>query len=70
MVLRVELVPLVPLLVAPVPVPGHIVPLVVLQADTAVPTATKSGILVIAASLLVAVGAFALAYTGQGGYYQ
>jgi len=36
----------------------------------AVPTANKSGILVIAVSLLVAVGAFALAYTGRGGYYQ
>jgi succinate dehydrogenase / fumarate reductase cytochrome b subunit len=36
----------------------------------AVPTANKSGIVVIAASLVVAVGAFALAYTGRGGYYQ
>jgi succinate dehydrogenase / fumarate reductase cytochrome b subunit len=36
----------------------------------AVRTANKSGILVIVASLVVAVGAFALAYTGQGGYYQ
>lgn len=36
----------------------------------AVPTANTSGILVIAASVLLAAGGFALAYTGHGGYYQ
>jgi succinate dehydrogenase / fumarate reductase cytochrome b subunit len=36
----------------------------------AVPTANRTGILVMAASVLLAAGAFALAYTGRGGYYQ
>jgi succinate dehydrogenase cytochrome b subunit len=36
----------------------------------AVPTANLSGVLVIAGSILLAVGAFAFAYTGHGGYYQ
>jgi succinate dehydrogenase / fumarate reductase cytochrome b subunit len=36
----------------------------------AVPTANRSGIIVIAASILLAAGAFALAYSGHGGYYQ
>lgn len=36
----------------------------------AVPTATRSGVFVIAGSVLLAVGAFAFAYTGHGGYYQ
>lgn len=36
----------------------------------AVPTANRSGIVVIAASVLLAAGAFALAYAGHGGYYQ
>jgi succinate dehydrogenase / fumarate reductase cytochrome b subunit len=36
----------------------------------AVPTANKTGIAVIALSLLLAAGAFALAYLGKGGYYQ
>ncbi len=35
-----------------------------------VPTANLTGILVFALSLLLAVGAFALVYLGQGGYYQ
>ena len=35
-----------------------------------VPIATATGILVFALSLLLAAGAFALAYLGQGGYYQ
>ena len=33
-------------------------------------TANKSGILVIVLSLLIAIGFFALAWTGYGGYYQ
>ena len=36
----------------------------------AVPTANRSGIFVMAASVVLAAGAFALAYTGHGGYYQ
>jgi succinate dehydrogenase / fumarate reductase cytochrome b subunit len=36
----------------------------------AVPTATRTGIAVFALSLLLAAGAFALAYLGMGGYYQ
>ena len=36
----------------------------------AVPTANKSGIIVIGVSVVLAAGAFALAYTGHGGYYQ
>jgi succinate dehydrogenase / fumarate reductase cytochrome b subunit len=36
----------------------------------AVPTANATGILVFALSLLLAGGVFALAYLGQGGYYQ
>jgi succinate dehydrogenase / fumarate reductase cytochrome b subunit len=36
----------------------------------ALPTANKSGLVVIAGSLILAVGAFALAYSGHGGYYQ
>lgn len=36
----------------------------------AVPTANKTGIGVFALSLLLAAGAFALAYLGKGGYYQ
>lgn len=36
----------------------------------AVPTANTSGIVVIAASVLLAAVGFALAYTGHGGYYQ
>lgn len=36
----------------------------------AVPTANRSGIFVMAASVLLAAGAFALAYSGNGGYYQ
>lgn len=36
----------------------------------AVPTANLSGIIVIAASILLAALAFALAYAGHGGYYQ
>ncbi|MGA7675560.1 MAG: succinate dehydrogenase, cytochrome b556 subunit [Rhizomicrobium sp.] len=36
----------------------------------AVPTANKTGIVVFALSLLLAAGAFALAYLGKGGYYQ
>ena len=35
-----------------------------------VPTANATGILVFALSLALAVGAFALAWFGQGGYYQ
>ncbi|MBU6297836.1 MAG: succinate dehydrogenase, cytochrome b556 subunit [Alphaproteobacteria bacterium] len=33
-------------------------------------TANKTGVLVFALSLLLAVGAFALVYLGKGGYYQ
>jgi succinate dehydrogenase / fumarate reductase cytochrome b subunit len=36
----------------------------------AVPTANLSGIIVIAASIALAAGLFALAYLGHGGYYQ
>jgi succinate dehydrogenase / fumarate reductase cytochrome b subunit len=36
----------------------------------AVPTANLSGIIVIAASVALAAGVFALAYLGHGGYYQ
>ena len=36
----------------------------------AVPTANTTGIVVFALSLLLAAGAFALAYTGHGGYYR
>ena len=36
----------------------------------AVSTANRSGMLVIAASIVLAVGAFAFAYAGHGGYYQ
>ena len=36
----------------------------------AVPTANTTGIIVFALSLLLAAGAFALAYTGHGGYYR
>ena len=36
----------------------------------AVPTANLTGILVLVLSLLLAVGTFALAYLGMGGYYQ
>lgn len=36
----------------------------------AVPTANRSGVIVIAGSILLAAGAFALAYLGHGGYYQ
>ena len=35
----------------------------------AVPTANVTGVLVIVLSIIVAVGAFALAYTGNGGYW-
>ena len=35
-----------------------------------VPTANKTGILVLTLSVLLAAGAFALAYLGKGGYYQ
>lgn len=35
-----------------------------------VSTANKTGVLVFVLSLLMAVGAFALAYLGKGGYYQ
>ena len=35
-----------------------------------VSTANRSGMLVIAASIVLAVGAFAFAYAGHGGYYQ
>lgn len=35
-----------------------------------VPTANKTGILVFALSLVLAAGAFALAWLGHGGYYQ
>jgi succinate dehydrogenase / fumarate reductase cytochrome b subunit len=36
----------------------------------AVPTASKSGVLVIGGSIVLAVAVFALAYAGRGGYYQ
>ena len=36
----------------------------------AVPTARMTGIFVIAGSIVLAIGAFALAYAGHGGYYQ
>ncbi len=36
----------------------------------AVHTANMSGVLVIAGSIILAVGAFVLAYAGHGGYYQ
>ena len=36
----------------------------------AIPTANKSGVLVLAGSVLVALAAFALAKSGHGGYYQ
>ena len=35
-----------------------------------VPTANMTGVLVIAGSIVLAIVAFALAYTGHGGYYQ
>ena len=36
----------------------------------AVPTANRTGILVVVSSVLLAVIAFGLAYSGHGGYYQ
>ena len=35
-----------------------------------VPTANRSGVFVIAGSILVTIAAFAFAYGGHGGYYQ